>query len=226
MVKIFLDGADAILENADNPLISGFTTNPSLCRKAGITNYKDFALKILPAINSKPLSIEVLTDRLPEMIEQANEISSWGENIYVKIPITNTKGQSTYNVIRQLTESGIKVNVTAIMTLEQVRHILPALHQTKGAYISIFAGRIADTGRNPVPTMRMAAGITTNNVELIWASPREVYNVYQADMSLCDIITWPSDMIKKLSLKRKDLTEFSLETVKMFLEDGKGIRIR
>lgn len=223
MIKIFLDGADAILENKDNPIIKGFTTNPSLLKKAGVTDYKAFALKILSEIKVKPISFEVLTDSFSEMIKQAVEISSWGENVYVKIPITNTKGTSTYHVVEELTLRGVKVNVTAIMTLDQVKYIVPALSQTNGAYISVFAGRIADTGVNPMPTMRTAKLILPQNTELIWASPREVLNVYQAEACESDIITCSADFIKKLPLRGKDLIEFSRETVQMFYEDGKGL---
>jgi transaldolase len=223
MVKIFLDGADAILENKDNSLIEGFTTNPTLLKKAGIVDYKSFALKVLDEIKIKPISFEVLTDDFSEMVKQAVEISSWGENVYVKIPITNTKGESAYHIIEELTLRGVKINVTAIMTVDQARQILPALSVTRGAYISVFAGRIADTGVNPVPTMVSVKNSIRGNIELIWASPREVFNVYQAEVAGCDIITCSQDLIKKLSLRGKDLVEFSRDTVKMFYEDGKGL---
>ncbi len=220
MIKIFLDGGD-ILANTDNPLISGFTTNPTICKKLGITNYKDYALKILPAIKGKSLSIEVLSDDLKEMISQAKEIASWGD-IYVKIPITNTKGQSTYHVIEELTILGVKVNVTAIMTVSQARLIIPALKGTKGAYLSVFAGRIADTGVNPVPVISSIRNSLSGNIELLWASPREVFNIYQAE-EVCDIITCSQELINKLSLKGKDLAEYSLETVQQFYRDGQNI---
>lgn len=223
MVKIFLDGADAILENKDNPIVRGFTTNPSLLKKAGVVDYKSFALKILSEIKDKPISFEVLTDSFSEMIKQAIEISSWGDNVYVKIPITNTSGTSTYHVVEELTLRGVKVNVTAIMTKEQVENIIPALTRTKGAYISVFAGRIADTGVNPMPTMRTVKLILPINTELIWASPREVLNISQAEACDCDIITCPVDMIKKLPLRGRDLVAFSRETVQMFYDDGKGL---
>lgn len=228
MVKIFLDGCDAILENKDNDLISGFTTNPALMKKAGVTNYQAFALKVLDQIKAKPVSFEVLSDDFNQMIIEAMEINSWGDNVYVKVPITNTLGESTYHVVEELTLRGVKVNVTAIMTIDQVRHILPALSGTEGAYVSVFAGRIADTGINPIPIMSDIKRILPRDqkIELIWASPREVFNVYQANVCQCDIITCGQDIIKKIPLHGKDLTEFSLETVKMFYRDGQSIRFR
>lgn len=223
MIKIFADGANKaeILElNKDNR-ISGFTTNPTLLRKAGISNYKDFALDILSIID-KPISFEVISDDLEEMERQAIEISSWGKNVYVKIPITNTKSESTYSIIESLSNKGIKLNITAITTVKQVKKILPALETSSGAYISIFAGRIADTGINPLPIMKQTLKLIKNiNVELIWASPRELYNVVQAEDIGCHIITCTNDILKKLPLIGKDLTEYSLDTVKMFYNDAK-----
>ncbi len=228
MVKIFLDGCDAIFENKDNDLIEGFTTNPALMLKAGVTNYHAFALKVLDQIKAKPISFEVLSDDFHEMVSQAFEIDSWADNVYVKIPITNTEGATTYPVIRALTQRGVKVNVTAIMTLKQVDKILPALRDTRGAYISVFAGRIADTGINPVPIMSDVKRVLPHDqkIELIWASPREVFNIYQANVCQCDIITCGQDIIKKIPLRGKDLEDFSLETVRMFYRDGQSIRFR
>jgi len=221
MVKIFADGADkaSILELNKNPLIQGFTTNPTLMRKAGVTDYKKFALDILKDID-KSISFEVFSDDFYEMWDQAQEISSWGKNIYVKIPITNTEGESNHILIEGLSGEGIKLNVTAITTLDQVREAMYVLEGP--SYISIFAGRIADTGVNPLPTMIEALElIKDTNIEIIWASPREVYNIYQAEDIGCDIITCTPDLINKYEkLKGKDLTEYSLETVQMFYNDA------
>jgi transaldolase len=219
MVKIFADGADraSILELNKNPFVEGFTTNPSLLRKAGVTDYKEFALDILSVIRDKPISFEVIADDNYEMYRQALEIASWGENVYVKIPITNTEGKSTEDVIRRLDH--VNLNVTAITTIKQVRRILPSL---KKGFISIFAGRIADTGINPLPIMKSALKlINGTKIELIWASPREVFNVYQAQEIGCHVITCTPDLIKKMSLQGKDLTEYSLDTVRMFYNDAK-----
>jgi len=223
-VKIFADGADkaGMLEMNKNPLISGFTTNPTLMRKAGITDYKVFALDIIKEIPDKPLSFEVFSDEVEEMYEQAHIIDSWGENVYVKIPVTNTKGESMSELVDLLQAFQIKVNVTAITTLQQVCEIADILGDSKTlSYISIFAGRIADTGVDPLPIMKEAVEmIKGTNIELIWASPREVFNVYQAEEIGCDIITCTNDIIKKLPLRGKDLTEYSLDTVKMFYNDA------
>ena len=224
MVKIFADGADKkmMLEMYNNPLISGLTTNPSLMRKAGITNYKEFALDILSIIKDKSLSLEVFSDDLNIMEEQALEIASWGENVYVKIPITNTKGESTYQLIEKLGKKGVNVNVTAIMTIEQVKHILPAISQCPSGYVSIFAGRISDTGVDPLSTMIESIKILKEyqNLEIIWASCRELYNIIQADKIDCHIITVPLDILKKLPMIGKDLLELSLDTVKTFYQDS------
>lgn len=229
MVKIFADGADkgGMLDMNKNLLIKGFTTNPTLMRKSGVSDYKTFALDIVKEIINKPISFEVFSDEVDEMFKQALEISSWGKNVYVKIPITNTKGISMGGLISELNYSGIKVNVTAITTIEQVQGVLGALQDDTKSYISIFAGRIADTGVNPLPIMKSALElIKGTNIELIWASPREVYNIYQAEEIGCNIITCTPDLIKKYeSLGGKNLTEYSLETVKMFYEDGKGFDI-
>jgi len=227
-IKIFADGADKIgmFEMYKNPLISGFTTNPSLLYKAGITNFKEFAIDILSEIKDKPVSFEVFSDNLDKMIQQAIEISSWGENVYVKIPITNTKGESTYDVIKKLTSLNIKLNVTAITTVKQVKEILPAFKETNESYISIFAGRIADTGINPVPIMKQALKLIKNtNIKLIWASSREIYNIVQAEKIGCHIITTSNDILKKLPLLGKDLTQYSLETVQMFFNNSQNYKI-
>ena len=225
MVKIFADGADknVMLEMYNNPIVYGLTTNPTLMRKAGVTNYKEFALDILSKIKEMPISFEVFSDNLQVMEEQALEISSWGDNVYVKIPITNAQGESTYKVIENLSKRGVKINVTAILTIEQVKHILPAFTLCPAGYISVFAGRIADTGTNPIVTMKEAIIALKEypNLELIWASCREVYNVVQAYDIGCHIITVPNDILKKLPMLEKNLTELSLDTVKMFYIDAK-----
>lgn len=223
-IKIFADGADkkGILEMLNNPLISGFTTNPSLMRKAGITDYEKFALDITQAINNKPISFEVFSDDLDEMYEQALKIAQWGKNVYVKIPVTNTKKQSTCELIKQLARSGVKQNITAIMTLDQVRDVTNALAEGPAAYVSVFAGRIADTGRDPIPTMTQALEILQPypQLELLWASTRELFNIIQANNIGCHIITVPNDIIKKMSHIGKNLDEHSLETVKLFYDDA------
>lgn len=224
MVKLFADGADkkTMLEMYNNSLISGLTTNPSLMKKAGISNYVNFAKDILTEIKDKSLSFEIFSDDFESMEKQAFEIASWGENVYVKIPITNTKGQSTYDLIEKLGKNNIKVNVTAIMTIEQVEHIIPAISQCPAGYISVFAGRIADTGRDPLPIMIKSVELLQkhSNLELIWASSRELYNIIQADNIGCHIITITNDIFKKMSMINKDLNELSLDTVKIFYQDA------
>lgn len=223
-VKLFADGADknGMLEMYRNPLIAGFTTNPTLMRKAGVTDYATFAQDVLAIIKDRPISFEVFSDEFEEMYNQAKIIASWGKNVYVKIPITNTKGESSYALVEKLSAQGIKVNVTAILAYEQVVKIAPALKNSPGAYISVFAGRIADSGRDPLPIMKRCLDLLSNypNVELIWASPRELYNVIQANEIGCHIITATNDILKKLPLLGKDLLEYSLETVKMFYNDA------
>lgn len=223
-IKIFADGADkqGMIEMYNNPLIKGLTTNPTLMKKSGITNYKEFALDILSIIKDKPLSFEVFSDDLETMEKQGEEIASWGKNIYVKIPITNTKGESTFDVIKNLGKKGINVNVTAITTLKQVKHIIPAIKYCQSGYISIFSGRIADTGVNPIKIIKKTKKLLKkySNLEIIWASCRELYNIVQADKIDCDIITVTNDILKKLPLLGKDLTEYSLDTVKMFYNDS------
>ena len=205
-----------------NPVIQGFTTNPTLMCKAGITDYEGFARQVLAAIPDRPISFEVFSDDFIEMEKQSVKIASWGPNVYVKIPITNTRGELCKDLLCRLAQKGVKLNVTAIMTLEQVNEILPALASCPAGYISVFAGRIADTGRDPVPLMRtvVKAIARLSHIELIWASPREVLNVVQASDIGCHVITATSDILKKLFLFGKDLNEYSLETVKMFHEDA------
>jgi transaldolase len=223
-VRIFADGADKaqMLRLYQNPLIQGFTTNPTLMRKAGIRDYEVFAHEILEAIPGRPISFEVFSDEFAEMEDQAHLIAGWGDNVYVKIPISNTKAQSTISLISRLSDDGVKVNVTAMMTLGQVRDSLEALSEGPPACVSVFAGRIADTGRDPVPLMAEAVRMVrqTSNVQLIWASPRELLNIIQADQIGCHIITATEDILQKLSLVGKDLNEYSLDTVKMFHGDA------
>ena len=226
MIKLFADGADkqGILEMYKNPSIDGFTTNPTLMRKAGIIDYVTFAKEILDEITDKPVSFEVFADEYKEMEQQALKISKWGENVYVKIPVMNTKMMPSYELIRHLSLKGVKINITAIMTLEQVRMVSESVIGGPSCFVSVFAGRIADTGVDPVPLMRQALKILkiAPNAELLWASPREVLNVYQAESIGCPIITATNDILKKLNLKAKDLTEFSKETVQMFYQDAQA----
>ena len=223
-VEIFADGAEIgdMMELSKNPLIKGFTTNPTLMHKAGIIDYRQFAREITEKIPSRPISFEVFADDSSEMERQALKIASWADNIYVKIPITNTRGETSSDLVQHLACNGLKLNVTAIMTLDQVREISPCLAEAPGGYISIFAGRIADTGRDPIPIMAEAVELLRPypNLRLIWASPRELLNVFQADDIGCHVITVTHDILKKLALVGKDLKEYSLETVKMFYDDG------
>ncbi len=223
-VKIFADGADVsgMLEMYSNPLISGFTTNPTLMKKAGITDYELFAREVVTLIKDRPISLEVFSDSFAEMESQAREIATWGQNIYVKIPITNTLGESSAPLIERLSNAGIKVNVTAIMTMQQVFEVIPALKNSPGAYVSIFAGRIADTGRDPLPVMKQAVRTLRKHphIELIWASPRELLNIVQASEIGCHVITVTNDILKKLPTIGKNLDQFSLETVEMFYNDA------
>ena len=223
-VKIFADGADkaGMLEMYENPLIQGFTTNPTLMRVAGVRDYEAFGRSIVELIPDRPISFEVFSDELWEMEQQAHEVASWGENVYVKVPITNTRGESTRPCLRRLSAAGVKLNVTALMTLRQVREVANSVGDGAPAYASVFAGRIADTGRDPVPLMRAAAELLGPhpNVELLWASTRELLNVFQADSVGCHVITVTNDVLKRLPLVGKDLQEFSLETVKMFYGDA------
>jgi transaldolase len=223
-VKIFADGADrgGMLELYSNPMIKGFTTNPTLMRSAGISDYEAFARDIVRAIPDRPISLEVFSDDFAEMEAQARRIKSWGENVYVKIPVTNTRGESSAPLIRSLAEAGVKQNVTALMTLAQVRDVAEALRRGPAACVSVFAGRIADTGRDPVPLMAAAVEMLAPypQLELIWASPRELLNIFQADAIGCHIITVTHDLLRKLALVGKDLDEYSLDTVKMFRNDA------
>ncbi len=223
-VKLFADGANkaAMLSLYANPLIQGFTTNPTLMRQAGITDYGAFARDILSCIPDRPISVEVIADDFPTMDRQARTIASWGSNVYVKIPVTNTQGESTRDLVCRLSHSGVKVNVTALLTLDQVREMAAVLAGGAPSCVSVFAGRIADTGRDPVPLMTEAIEILQPHpeIELIWASPRELLNVFQADAIGCHIITATPDILKKLSLVGRDLGEYSLDTVKMFYGDA------
>jgi len=225
-VKIFADGADkaGMLEMASKSFVKGLTTNPTLMKKAGIVDYKAFALEILSEIKEKPISFEVFSDDFDEMEKQALEIASWGENVYVKLPITNTKGEPIYNLISKLANKKVKLNVTAIMTLEQVKNVVSNLNPSVPSYVSVFAGRIADTGRDPLPLMIDCVNVLKVNplAELIWASPRELFNIFQADQIGCQVITVTNDVLKKLDLVGKDLNDYSLDTVKMFYNDAKS----
>lgn len=226
-IKVFSDGAvlETMLHDLNSGLVTGFTTNPSLMKKAGITSYIGFAKDVLQEITDYPVSFEVFADDLEGMEQEARRIAALGDNVYVKIPVTNSKGESTAPLIDRLTAEGIKVNVTAIFTVEQVREVVDALKSGTPAVVSVFAGRIADTGVDPMPIMQEALAICRQKegVELLWASPRETFNIYQADSLGVDIITCTSDLIKKLELKDKDLTEYSLETVQMFLRDSSSL---
>lgn len=221
-VKIFADGADkaGMLDIAKHPYVKGFTTNPTLMSKAGIRDYEAFARDILTHIPDRSISFEVFSDDFDDMKRQALKIAEWGKNVYVKIPVMNTKAQPAYDLIRSLAKEGVKQNVTALMTLEQVRDVRNALGDEVPAYVSVFAGRIADTGVDPMFIMRESVAILPSNQELIWASPRELFNIFQADEIGCHIITATNDIIKKLDLVNKDLNEYSLETVKMFYSDA------
>jgi len=228
-VKIYADGADLADMRAmyDDPLIKGFTTNPTLMRKAGVANYEQFARQVLDVIPDRPVSFEVLSDDLATMVEEALVIGSWAENVYVKIPVTNTEGRSTAGVVRRLHEAGVKVNVTAILTLDQVRAAAACLTGPAPSIVSVFAGRIADTGRDPVPVMTEAARIVhaLPAAELLWASPRELLNIFHAEEAGCDIITATSDVLAKRGLVGKDLADYSLDTVRMFFADSRGLDV-
>jgi transaldolase len=223
-IKLFADGADlaGIKEMYENPFIKGFTTNPTLMRKAGILDYKGFANQVLQAIPDRPISFEVFADDFDEMEKQALEIASWGKNVSVKIPVTNTKKEFAGNLIERLSNKGVSLNVTALTTLEQVRNVTAKLALNVPAIISVFAGRIADTGRDPLPLMAEAVNIMRDKpkAELIWASPRELLNIFQAESVGCHIITATNDILKKLALVDKDLDQYSLETVQMFYKDA------
>ncbi len=223
-VKIYADGADkaSMLEMYADPRITGFTTNPTLMRKSGVADYRAFAREILQLIPDRPISFEVFADEFDEMGQQALEIASWGENVIVKVPVTNTRGQLSDGLLGKLVRAGVKLNVTALLTLSQVRYVTDIVGGGPPCKISVFAGRIADTGRDPVPVMAAAVELLRPypNLELIWASPRELLNIFQADAIGCHIITATTDILKKLQLVGKDLNEYSLETVKMFYDDA------
>lgn len=221
-IKLFCDGADiaSIVAMAKNPLIKGFTTNPTLMRQAGVGDYAEFARRVLAAVTDRPVSFEVFADDAGGMERQARVIAGWGANVYVKIPVTNTTREFSGAVIRRLSGDGIKLNVTAVLTLDQVEQVAAALDPAAPAIISVFAGRIADTGIDPVPLMQCAIELLAARptAELLWASPRELLNIFQADAIGCHIITATPDILAKLSLIGKDLTQYSLETVKMFYD--------
>ncbi len=226
-IKIFADGADLaeMSRLASDPLITGFTTNPTLMRKAGVRSYHAFARQVLAVVPDLPVSFEVLSDNVDKMAEEARMIGSWGENVYVKVPITNTAGESTLQVVEHLTRAEVKLNVTAITTLEQALAAAHSLASGTPAIVSVFAGRIADTGRDPVPLMAAVADAiaATPTVELLWASPRELLNVFHAAEAGCDIITVTGDLLAKRHLVGKDLGQYSLETVRMFYDDAAGL---
>lgn len=223
-VKIFADGADAgnILKLQNNPFVRGFTTNPTLMRLAGVKNYEDFGREILEVVSDRPICFEVIADDFAEMERQSRKIASWAQNVYVKIPVTNTRREPALELAGLLSHSGVKVNVTAVLTLDQVSAAAEALAGGAPSLISIFAGRIADTGRDPVPAVAEAVRIVSkySNVELIWASPRELLNIFHANDTGCHIITVPESILAKLEVVGKDLHDYSLETVKMFYNDA------
>jgi transaldolase len=223
-VKIFADGADksGMLDMYAKPYIKGLTTNPTLMRKSGIANYRAFAKDILSYINDKPVCFEVLADEFPQMEHQALEIAGWADNVYVKIPVTNTKRETSRALVKRLSDRQVKLNVTAIMTLAQLEDVMTALNPATASYLSVFAGRIADTGIDPLPLMRKAVEMLKANssAELVWASSRETFNIFQANAIGCQVITVTNDILNKLSLIGYDLTEYSLDTVKMFYDDA------
>ena len=223
-IKMFADGADlgSIEKMCQDDRVSGFTTNPTLMRSAGVSDYLTFAKAATSLVHPRPISLEVFSDEFDQMERQALEIASWGENVYVKIPVTNTRGESTVNLVSKLSKSGIKVNVTAVFTLDQVVQFSQALSFNVPSVISVFAGRIADSGVDPVPLMQNYAQIVhqVKNLEILWASPREILNLRQAEVTGCDIITMTSDLWKKITNLDKSLNDFSLETVRMFYNDA------
>jgi transaldolase len=224
-VKIFADGADkaAMLDMYARPYIKGLTTNPTLMRKSGIANYRAFAKEILSHINDKPVCFEVLADEFAQMEHQALEIAGWADNVYVKIPITNTRRETSRALVKRLSDRQVKLNVTAIMTLAQLEDVMTALNPATASYLSVFAGRIADTGIDPLPLMRKAVEMlkANSNAELVWASSRETFNIFQANAIGCQVITVTNDILNKLSLIGYDLNEYSLDTVKMFYDDAR-----
>jgi transaldolase len=223
-IKIFADGADlhGMLDVSGHPLVRGFTTNPTLMRKAGVEDYASFAREAVRLIPDQPISFEVLSDDFDEMEQQAFEIASWGENVYVKVPVMNARGESARTSIARLAAAGVRLNITALMTLSQLKDVAGCIGTSCQSYVSIFAGRIADTGRDPVPIMAQAVELLRRypNIELIWASPRELLNIFQADAIGCHVITVTNDLLRKLDSVGKDLCQFSLETVQMFQSDA------
>jgi transaldolase len=224
-VKIFADGADkaGMLDMCARPYIKGLTTNPTLMRKAGIANYRAFAKDILSQIDDKPVCFEVLADDFAEMERQALEMAGWADNVYVKIPVMNTKRETSRALVKSLADRQVKLNVTAIMTLAQLQEVITALNPAAASYLSVFAGRIADTGIDPLPLMQKAVELLKafSKAELVWASSREIFNIFQADSIGCQVITVTNDILNKLSLIGYDLTEYSLDTVKMFYDDAR-----
>jgi len=229
-IALYADGADVreMAAARDHGIVQGFTTNPTLMRKSGISDYESFAREALSATAGLPISFEVFADEFDEMERQARHIATWGEAVFVKIPITNTRGESSIPLIARLSNAGVKLNVTAILTLEQVRDVVEAVDENIPAIVSVFAGRIADTGRDPVPLMREAAAIVSRKpkAQLLWASPRELLNVMQAEEAGCHIITVTGDILKKLAMVGKPLEELSLDTVKMFYNDAAAAGFR
>jgi transaldolase len=225
-VEIFADGADvrAITDLLRNPLIRGITTNPTLMHKIGVRDYELFARELLEAVPELPISLEVFSDEFDEMERQALKIASWGDNVFVKIPVTNTRAEDCGSLLERLAASGVQMNVTALMTLEQVRRVSERLEEAPASYVSVFAGRIADTGRDPVPLMADAVELLEPypHLELIWASPRELLNIFQADAIGCDVITVTHDVLKKLDGVGRDLDDYSLATVQMFYDDAQA----
>ena len=226
-VKLFSDGADlkSMLAMNDNPLVSGMTTNPSLMKKAGISDYRSFAKQVLASVTRKPVSFEVFSDDVVEMERQADEITTWGKNVFVKIPVTNSTGQSTLELVKKLTQRGVNLNITAILTLKQIEEVCTALRGGAPSVVSVFAGRIADTGRDAVPFMKATVEHCKRagpQCESLWASTREVYNLVQADEVGCAIITVPFDILAKLKMWKMDLGELSLDTVTMFKKDSEA----
>lgn len=229
-IKLFADGADldGMIEEYRKGIVSGFTTNPTLMKKAGVRNYEEFSKAALKAIPDLPISFEVFSDDFPGMEREARKIGGWGENVYIKIPVTNTKGESTVPLVKKLSHDGLKLNVTAIMMADQVRTVAKALSHDTPSIVSVFAGRVADTGRDPMPIMRESGEILKPNpkAELLWASTRELLNLIQAESCGCHIITITNDILKKVPLVGKDLKELSLETVQMFYSDAQSAGYR
>lgn len=223
-IKIFADGANVteIKKVYSEGIVRGFTTNPTLMKKDGVKDYVAFAKDVLSEIKTMPISFEVFTDDFESMERQAREIGSWGENVFIKIPVTNTKGEPSYELIKKLSDDGMKLNVTAILTIEQIENVAKSINEKTPAIVSLFAGRIADTGRDPIPYIKESLKILKGNVnaELLWASSRELLNIFQAEECGCHIITVTNDLIKKLQMVNKDLKELSLDTVKMFYNDA------